>query len=106
MQAVLYVTSYRISISICRVHQLFYNFFAYFRYSYIIRVWLCLYGTVMGSFPSRRAADWCVCTMSLYIGASRRLIGTRAPIYRRVACNELIVLHCFTYINMHVNTTL
>ena len=43
----------------------------------------------MGSFPSRRAADWCVCTMSLYIGASRRLIGTRAPIYRRVACNEL-----------------
>ena len=33
----------------------------------------------MGSFPSRRAADWCVCTMSLYIGASRRLIGTRAP---------------------------
>ena len=27
--------------------------------------------------------------MSLYIGASRKLIGTRAPIYRRVACNEL-----------------
>ena len=44
----------------------------------------------MGSFPSRRAADWWVCTISLYIGSSRRLIGTRAPIYRRVACNELI----------------
>ena len=44
----------------------------------------------MGSFPSRRAADWCACTMSLYIGALRRLIGTRAPIYRRVACNELM----------------
>ena len=43
----------------------------------------------MGNFPSCRAADWCVCTMSLYIGASRRLIGTRAPIYRRVVCNEL-----------------
>ena len=43
----------------------------------------------MGSFPSHRAADWWVCTISLYIGASRRLIGTRAPIYRRVACNEL-----------------
>ena len=45
----------------------------------------------MGSFPSRRAADWCPCTMSLYIGASRRLIGTRAPIYRHGACNELKV---------------
>ena len=44
----------------------------------------------MGSFPSRRAADWCACTMSLYIGASRRLIGMRTPIYRRSACNELI----------------
>ena len=44
----------------------------------------------MGSFPSRRAADWCACTMSLYIGASRRLIGTRVPIYRRGACNELM----------------
>ena len=46
----------------------------------------------MGSFPSRKAADWCVCTMSLYIGASRRLIGTRAPIYRRVACNEILLV--------------
>ena len=46
----------------------------------------------MGSFPSCRAADRCACTMSLYIGASRRLIGTRAPIYRRVACNELMLL--------------
>ena len=43
----------------------------------------------MGSFPSRRAADRCVRTMSLYIGALRRLIGTRAPVYRRGACNEL-----------------
>ena len=42
-----------------------------------------------GGFPSRSAADWSACTMSLYIGASRRLIGTRAPIYRRVTCNEL-----------------
>ena len=44
----------------------------------------------MGNFPLRRAADCCACTMSLYIGASRRLLGTRAPIYRCVACNELI----------------
>ena len=43
----------------------------------------------MGSFPECRAADWGVCTMSLYIGDSRRLIGTRAPKYRRVACNEV-----------------
>ena len=35
----------------------------------------------MGGFPSRSAADWCTCTMSLYIGASHRLIGTLAPIY-------------------------
>ena len=40
----------------------------------------------MGGFPSHRAAT---CTMSLYIGASCRLIGTREPVDRRVACNDL-----------------
>ena len=45
-----------------------------------------------GGFPSCSAADRCAHTMSLYIGALRRLIGTRAPIYRRVACNELSVI--------------
>ena len=57
----------------------------------------------MGSFPSRRAADWCVCTTGLYIGASRRLIGTRASIYRRVACNELRITPIPKYLHFPYN---
>ena len=49
----------------------------------------------MGNFPSRRGADWCAYTMSLYVGASHRLIGMRVPINRRVACNELIATQNF-----------
>ena len=70
------------------MHPLLYKFFATFG-TVIIRVWLSLYRMVMGSFPSCRAASERACTMSQYIGASRRLIGTHAPIYRCVACNEL-----------------
>ena len=45
--------------------------------------------------------------MSLYIGASRRLIVTCVPIYRRIACNELrnhLAIHCtfYTYFIKHL----
>ena len=42
-----------------------------------------------GEFPSAYRCCRACCTMSLYIGTSRRLIGTCAPIYRHGMGNKL-----------------